>query len=62
MHLLREEMGEEAFWKGLRTYTRANFGKSVITRDFEKAMEASSGKSLTKFFSHWIYLNEMTTQ
>ena len=62
MHLLREEMGEEAFWKGLRSYTRANFGKSVITRDFERVMEASSGKSLTKFFSEWIYLNHTTTQ
>jgi aminopeptidase N len=62
MHLLREEMGEEAFWKGLRSYTRANFGRSVVTRDFEKAMEASSGKSLTRFFSKWIYLTDSATQ
>jgi aminopeptidase N len=62
MHLLREEMGEKAFWKGLRSYTRANFGRSVVTRDFEKAMDASSGKSLTRFFSKWIYLNDSATQ
>ncbi|HEU4765934.1 MAG TPA: M1 family metallopeptidase [Pyrinomonadaceae bacterium] len=56
MHLLRAEMGERAFWKGLRLFTRRHFGKSVVTSDFTSAMEEAVGKSLDKFFAEWIYL------
>jgi aminopeptidase N len=56
LHLLREELGERAFWKGLRAYTRAYFGKSVTTADFQKAMERASGKDLSAFFNKWVYL------
>ena len=40
--LLREELGEQAFWKGMRSYTRAYFGKSVVTADLQAAMEQAS--------------------
>jgi aminopeptidase N len=56
LHLLREELGERAFWKGLRSYTRAFFGRSVTTADFQKAMERASGKNLSSFFNKWVYL------
>jgi aminopeptidase N len=56
LHLLREELGERAFWKGLRQYTRAFFGKSVTTADFQAAMERASGKNLSSFFNKWVYL------
>lgn len=56
IHLLREEMGERAFWNGLRLFTRRYFGKSVVTSDFVAAMEEANGKSLSKFFAKWIYL------
>jgi len=62
MHLLREEMGEDAFWKGLRDYTRKYFGKSVVTADFQKTMETAYGKSLSQFFGKWVYLNSPATQ
>jgi aminopeptidase N len=55
MHLLREEMGEPAFWKGLKIYTRRFFGKSVVTSDFKTAMEEANTKSLDKFFDKWVY-------
>jgi aminopeptidase N len=58
LHLLREELGERAFWAGIRRYTRAHFGKSVMTPDFQRAMEQASGKNLAKFFSRWVYLTE----
>jgi len=57
MHLLREEMGDRAFWNGLKIYTRRFFGKSVVTSDFKAAMEEANGKSLDRFFSKWVYLN-----
>jgi aminopeptidase N len=56
MHLLRDEMGEQAFWTGLKMYTRRFFGKSVETSDFKAAMEEANGKSLDKFFDKWVYL------
>jgi aminopeptidase N len=59
LHLLREEMGERAFWNGLRLFTRRHFGKSVVTSDFVSAMEAANGKSLKAFFAKWIYLHEL---
>ena len=34
--LLREELGEQVFWKGMRQYTQKYFGKSVVTSDFQE--------------------------
>jgi len=56
MHLLREEMGERNFWKGLRLFTQRHFGKSIVTSDFVTAMEEANEKSLKEFFAKWVYL------
>jgi aminopeptidase N len=56
LHLLREEIGESSFWKGIRAYTRAYVGKSVVTRDFQKEMEKACGKSLDTFCNKWVYM------
>ncbi len=58
MHLLREEMGEQRFWNGLRLFTRRNWGKSVVTADFQLAMEEANGSKLDKFFAKWVYLKQ----
>lgn len=55
LHLLREALGEEAFWRGIREYTRAHDGKSVETADFQQAMEHAAGRSLQPFFNEWVY-------
>jgi aminopeptidase N len=55
LHLLREEMGEQAFWTGLRAYTRKYFGKSVTTEQFQAAMQQAGRKDLTPFFNKWVY-------
>jgi len=54
LHLLREQMGERAFWKGIQIFTRRHFGKSVVTSDFIAAMEEANGKSLNEFFAKWV--------
>jgi aminopeptidase N len=54
LHLLREEMGEAAFWRGLQIFTQRHFGKSVVTSDFIAAMEEANGKSLHEFFAKWV--------
>lgn len=58
LHLLRELLGDGAFWDGIRRYTRAQFGRSVVTEDFQRAMEESSGRSLASFFAQWVYLTK----
>ena len=55
LHLLRQELGDEAFWQGVKLYSSKYFGKSVVTKDFQKVMETSSGKNLNAFFTQWVY-------
>ena len=55
MHLLREELGDEVFWKGITYYTRQNWGKSVTTADFQKALEKASQRDLSSFFNKWVF-------
>jgi aminopeptidase N len=56
MHLLREQMGETAFWAGLRSYTRQYWGQSVTTAQFQAAMEQAGGQDLSAFFAKWVTL------
>ncbi|MEO6364613.1 MAG: M1 family metallopeptidase [Luteimonas sp.] len=58
LHLLRMQLGEDVFWRGIRDYTRKHFGTSVTTRDFQAAMEKSAGKPLDKFFDAWVYSSD----
>jgi aminopeptidase N len=58
LHLLREEMGDAAFWKGIRKYTQKNWGKSVTTNDFQQAMQKASASDLSAFFNKWVYLKK----
>ena len=55
LHLLRMEIGERAFWEGLRTYTRAGAGGIGTTSDLRAAMELAAGRELGRFFSQWVY-------
>ncbi|WP_420387579.1 M1 family aminopeptidase [Roseivirga sp.] len=55
LHLLREELGNEAFWKGIKLYSQKHFDSSVSTQDFKLAMEEASGKKLNEFFNEWIF-------
>ncbi|MGB3468985.1 MAG: M1 family aminopeptidase [Cyclobacteriaceae bacterium] len=54
LHLLREELGDDAFWKGILAYSKSYFGKSVKTDDFKVAMELATGTDLDAFFSQWV--------
>jgi aminopeptidase N len=56
LHLLREQLGDDAFWAGLRRYTVAHAGGSVTTEDFKRSMEESTGLDLAAFFDKWVYL------
>ncbi len=53
LNMLKDLLGEEIFFNGLKEfYVRHKFG-SASTGDFIKAMEEESGKDLKKFFKNW---------
>ena len=55
LHMLRPVVGERAFFDGIRRYYERHAGGSVVTEDFQLAMEESHGDSLAWFFRQWIY-------
>jgi aminopeptidase N len=55
LHLLRQEVGEQNFWEGIRNYSQKNFDKLVTTQDFQHAIEEIAGRDLDKFFNEWVY-------
>ena len=55
LHMLRQEIGTEAFWTGIRDYYRRYRDKNASTDDFRQVMErASGGKDLRWFFTQWL--------
>jgi aminopeptidase N len=55
LHMLRGMIGDEAFWKGIRSYYAKYYNSNATTTDFKREMEEASGKSLTDFFEQWLY-------
>lgn len=54
MHALNEEMGDEAFFRGLRTYIARNGGQNVGHEAFESAMEEAVDRDLDAFWQQWL--------
>jgi aminopeptidase N len=57
LHMLRNIIGDSLFFTGLRRYTADTTlaYKNAVTEDFQRNMEAASGRNLSYFFSEWIY-------
>ncbi len=55
LHLLKEELGDESFWMGIKYFSQQYYGKSVTTKDFQLAMETATNTVLADFFNTWIY-------
>lgn len=53
LHMLRKQLGDDVFWRGIRTYGNENRYRSVETADFRKVLERVSGKGLERFFYDW---------
>lgn len=54
LHLLRRQLGESAFWNGIRDFTRTHAGGSVDSNDLRVALEKASGQDLRTFFAQWV--------
>jgi aminopeptidase N len=55
LHMLRAELGDEEFFRGIRTYYQDHISSTVTTEDLRTALEKASHRDLKQFFSSWIY-------
>ncbi len=55
LHMLREEIGTEVFWRAVNKYLDRHKFASVETTDLKAAMEEESGRDLRWFFDQWVY-------
>jgi aminopeptidase N len=55
LHMARFLAGDEGWWKGIRSYLDRFAGHSVVTRDFQEAMEDATGASLGPLFDQYVY-------
>jgi aminopeptidase N len=56
LHMLRQNIGDESFWKGMQLFYKRFRNSNALTSDFEKVMEEVSRKNLEKFFHQWLYV------
>lgn len=55
LHMLREQLGDDAFFRALKHYLESYRLQNVVTADLVKAVEESSGVNVDQFFDQWIY-------
>jgi aminopeptidase N len=55
LNQLRFELGEDAWWNGIRRFTRNHRHQNVDAEDLRRSMEAASGEDLGLFFDQWFY-------
>ncbi len=53
LHMLRQRVGDAAFFDGSAAYLDRHKDGTAVTDDFRRAIEASSGQSLERFFDQW---------
>jgi hypothetical protein len=55
LHMLRSLVGDEAFFRGLRSFFAEWKYRKAGTDDFIAVMEKASGRDLSSFFDAWIF-------
>jgi aminopeptidase N len=55
LHMLRQQLGDDAFYRGIKHYLEVNRGRNVVTADFAKAIEEATHTNVDQFFSQWLY-------
>jgi aminopeptidase N len=54
LSMLHHELGDSAFFGGIRSYYAAHRYGNAMSDDLRVALERSSGRSLTQFFDQWL--------
>src|ERR1700686_1197259 len=55
LYMLRQQIGEDSFYRGLRHYLETNRGKNVVTADLIRAIDEANHVDVQQFFDQWIY-------
>ena len=55
LYMLRHQIGDDAFYRGLKHYLEVNRGKNVVTADLVKAIEEETHTNVDQFFTQWVY-------
>ncbi len=55
LRMLREKLGDEAFFHALHRYLETNRGQNAVTADLIKAIEQDTSVSVDEFFRQWVY-------
>jgi aminopeptidase N len=55
LYMLRHQLGDDAFYRGIKHYLEVNRGKNVVTADFAKAIEEATHTNVDQFFGQWLY-------
>jgi hypothetical protein len=55
LHMLRRLIGDDAFFAGVRGFFEQWKYKKAGTDDFISAMQAASGRDLSRFFESWVF-------
>jgi aminopeptidase N len=55
LHMLRANLGDKAFFRGIRNYYAAHKNSTASTEDLRDALEQASGRDLRAFFARWVY-------
>ncbi len=54
LHMLRDLIGTEPFWRGIRLYYQRHLNGLASTADLRRVMEEVSGQDLRWFFTQWL--------
>ena len=54
LHMLRSQLGDSAFFAGLRGYYAGHKHGTALTADLQSSLERASGKKLGAFFDQWL--------
>jgi aminopeptidase N len=55
LHMLRQTLGEENWWRAINYYLRKYANQPVDTEQFRVAIEESTGQAMDWFFDEWLY-------
>jgi aminopeptidase N len=53
-HMLRQQMGDEAFWRSLREFYYSHRYRVASWKDLEEAFTQTSGEDLAWYFDQWV--------
>ncbi len=56
LHMLKNELGDDMFWRGIQTYYARFRNRNALTVDFMNTLEDVTGNDLDDFFYQWLYI------